>query len=163
MTYMRARARVPVPPEPTGPPFPGPPGPPGLRYPSPQILQARCWTNAFSIGRRKRGTRGSWLLLCMTKKKPVNFKLLIYSNSSSTAAEKQICPLSTVRIHHRTHRARQLRQFEPLCETCRDSASGHLVQLNKGITEDREVPEVICHLSSLCSLMARPNRAQRRG
>ncbi|UKZ66736.1 uncharacterized protein TrAtP1_007908 [Trichoderma atroviride] len=29
MTYMRARARVPVPPEPPGPPLPGPPGPPG--------------------------------------------------------------------------------------------------------------------------------------
>ncbi|EHK50026.1 hypothetical protein TRIATDRAFT_297377 [Trichoderma atroviride IMI 206040] len=98
----------------------------------------------------------------MTKKKLVKVTLLLYSNSSYTAAQKQICPLLTVRIRHRTHRARQLHQFEPLCEMYRDSLSGHhLVQLNNWSTEDRGVPEVICHLSSLCSLMARLNRAQR--
>lgn len=45
---------------------------------------------------------------------------------------------------------------------CQDSASGRLVQLYRGLIEDREVPEVVCHLSSrLRNLMARVNRAQR--
>lgn len=87
-------------------------------------------------------------------------KLLLYSNSSYTAAEKQTCPLSTV-IHHQIHQARQLRQIEALCEMCRDSPTGHLVQLDKEAVEEREVPEVVCHLSSLCSLTARLNRVQR--
>lgn len=96
----------------------------------------------------------------MRKGKLVKLKLLLYSNSSCTAAEKQTCPLSTVKIHHQSHQAHQLRQVEPLCETCRDSAIGHLVQLDKGAVEEREVLEVVCHLSSLCSLMALINRAQ---
>lgn len=91
----------------------------------------------------------------------MKLKLLLYSNSSCTAAEKQTRPLSTVKIHHQSHQAHQLRQIEPLCEMCRDSAIGRLVQLDKGAVEEREVLGVVYHLSSLCSLMALINRAQR--